>query len=98
MKHLKITEDWERESLKDFVYLCEQQMLLEQEFQRVIREPAQIIVIDKDKNISLQVKDEKNFFCHISKNINAIKNLKAHQNNNLKSNHNIFKSNVTCGK
>jgi hypothetical protein len=48
MKHLKITEDWERESLKDFVYLCEQQMLLEQEFQRVIREPAEIIVIDKD--------------------------------------------------
>jgi hypothetical protein len=48
MKHLKITEDWERESLKDFVYLCEQQMLLEQEFQRAIREPAQIIVIDKD--------------------------------------------------
>jgi hypothetical protein len=48
MKHLKITEDWERESLKDFVYLCEHQMLLEQEFQRAIREPAQIIVIDKD--------------------------------------------------
>ena len=48
MKHLQINEDWERESLKDFVYLCEQQMLLEQEFQRAIREPAQIIVIDKD--------------------------------------------------
>jgi hypothetical protein len=48
MKHLKITEDWERESLKDFVYLCEQQMLLEQSFQREIREPAEIIVIDKD--------------------------------------------------
>lgn len=48
MKHLKITDDWERESLKDFVYLCEQQMLLEQEFQRAIREPAEIIVIDKD--------------------------------------------------
>jgi hypothetical protein len=48
MKHLKINEDWERESLKDFVYLCEQQMLLDQEFQRAIREPAEIIVIDKD--------------------------------------------------
>jgi len=48
MKHLQINEDWERESLKDFVYLCEQQMLLEQEFQRAIREPAEIIVIDKD--------------------------------------------------
>jgi len=48
MKHLQINEDWERESLKDFVYLCEQQMLLEQEFKRAIREPAQIIVIDKD--------------------------------------------------
>jgi hypothetical protein len=54
MKHLKITEDWERESLKDFVYLCEQQMLLEQEFQRVIREPAQIIVIDKDNVLDKQ--------------------------------------------
>ena len=47
-KNLQIIEDWERESLKDFVYLCEQQMLLEQEFQRAIREPAHIIVIDKD--------------------------------------------------
>jgi hypothetical protein len=54
MKHLKITEDWERESLKDFVYLCEQQMLLEQEFQRVIREPAHIIVIDKDNVLDKQ--------------------------------------------
>lgn len=55
MKHqLQINEDWERESLKDFVYLCEQQMLLEQEFQRVIREPAQIIVIDKDNVLDKQ--------------------------------------------
>ena len=53
-KNLQITEDWERESLKDFVYLCEQQMLLEQEFQRVIREPAQIIVIDKDNVLDKQ--------------------------------------------
>lgn len=51
---LKINQDWERESLKDFVYLCEQQMLLEQEFQRVIREPAQIIVIDKDNVLDKQ--------------------------------------------
>ena len=48
MKDQEINQDWERESLKDFVYLCEQQMLLEQEFQRAVREPAQIIVIDKD--------------------------------------------------
>ena len=55
MKHqLQINEDWERESLKDFVYLCEQQMLLEQEFQRAIREPAQIIVIDKDNVLDKQ--------------------------------------------
>ena len=51
---LKINEDWERESLKDFVYLCEQQVLLEQEFQRAIREPAQIIVIDKDNILERQ--------------------------------------------
>jgi hypothetical protein len=47
-KNLKIIEDWERESLKDFIYLCEEQFLLEQEFQRSIRKPAEIIVIDID--------------------------------------------------
>ena len=48
MKDLKIKEDWERESLKDLVYLQETQQILEEEFRR-IKLPAQIVVIDKDK-------------------------------------------------
>jgi len=48
MKNLKINEDWERESLKDLVYLQETQQILEEEFKRV-KLPAQIVVIDKDK-------------------------------------------------
>jgi hypothetical protein len=48
MKDLKIKEDWEREYLKDVVYLQETQQILEEEFRR-IKLPAQIVVIDKDK-------------------------------------------------
>lgn len=43
-----INLDWEHEFAKDVVYLCEEQFLLEQEFQRSIRKPAEIIVIDID--------------------------------------------------
>ena len=56
MKKMKINEDWERESLKDLVYLQETQQLLEQEIQRELRQPAQIVVIDHDK--MLNRKDE----------------------------------------
>lgn len=48
MKDLKIKEDWERDYLKDVVYLQETQQILEEEFRR-IKLPAQIVVIDKDK-------------------------------------------------
>ena len=49
-KSLKIKEDWERESLKDFVYLQETQQLLQQTVQRDLnRKPAAIVVIDKYK-------------------------------------------------
>jgi hypothetical protein len=48
MKDLKIKEDWERDYLKDLVYLQETQQILEEEFRR-IKLPAQIVVIDKDK-------------------------------------------------
>lgn len=48
MKDLKIKEDWEREYLKDLVYLQETQQILEEEFRR-IKLSAQIVVIDKDK-------------------------------------------------
>jgi ribosomal protein S10 len=47
-QNLKINEDWERECLKDLVYLQETQQILEEEFRR-IKLPAQIVVIDKDK-------------------------------------------------
>jgi hypothetical protein len=47
---LKINQDWERESLKDLVYLQETQQLLEQTVQRDLnRKPATIVVVDKDK-------------------------------------------------
>jgi hypothetical protein len=49
-KNLQINEDWERESLKDFVYLQETQQLLQQTIQRDLnRKPAAIVVIDKYK-------------------------------------------------
>lgn len=55
-KNLKIIEDWERESLKDFVYLCEEQQLLKEGVIKEInkREPAQIVVIDKDNILDKQ--------------------------------------------
>ena len=43
---LKIIEDWERESLKDLVYLQEEITLIQQQ---VDKQPAIIQVIDKDK-------------------------------------------------
>jgi len=46
MKDLKIKEDFERESLKDLVYLQEEIALIEQE---INKQPARIEVIDKDK-------------------------------------------------
>ena len=45
-KRLKINDDWERESLKDLVYLQEEITLLQQE---VDKQPARIEVIDRDK-------------------------------------------------
>ena len=52
-QNLKINEDWEREYLKDLVYLQETQQILEEEFRR-IKLPAQIVVIDKDKILEKQ--------------------------------------------
>jgi hypothetical protein len=49
MKNLKINDDWERESLKDFIYLYEEQTLLNQQIQEELnkRQPAQITVVSK---------------------------------------------------
>lgn len=46
-KSLKIQEDWERESLKDLVYLQEEQDIMEEKAKE--RQPALITVIDTDK-------------------------------------------------
>jgi len=43
----QLSEDWERESLKDFVYLYEEQNIMEERAKE--RKPALITVIDKDK-------------------------------------------------
>lgn len=48
MKNLEINQDWEMESNKDFVYLCETQFLLQESLKNTLREPAQIVVIDTD--------------------------------------------------
>lgn len=45
-QNLKIMEDWERESLKDLVYLQEEITIMQQQ---VDKQPAMIQVIDKDK-------------------------------------------------
>jgi hypothetical protein len=45
-----LNEDWERESLKDLIYLQELQMEIEKEFwEDFKRQPAQIVVINQDK-------------------------------------------------
>jgi hypothetical protein len=59
MKDLKIKEDWERDYLKDLVYLQETQQILEEEFRR-IQLPAQIVVIDKDKILNREHEHQSN--------------------------------------
>lgn len=56
MKDLKIKEDWERESLKDFIYLQETLHELEADIQEELHKkmPAQIVVIDTDKILDKQ--------------------------------------------
>jgi hypothetical protein len=58
---LKINQDWERESLKDSVYLWEQQMLLEQEFQKEVRQPATIVVIDTDHILDKKTHETRHY-------------------------------------
>lgn len=58
---LKIKDDWERESLKDFVYLQESKHELEQQVNRELnRQPAHIIVVDKDKILEKQHEHQYN--------------------------------------
>ena len=55
-KNLSLIEDWERESLKDFVYLYEQRQLLDREIQQELhkRQPAEIVVINTSKLLTKQ--------------------------------------------
>jgi hypothetical protein len=50
-QNLQIIDDWERESLKDFIYLCEESQDLDDIIQKELnrRQPAQIVVIDNSK-------------------------------------------------
>lgn len=57
---LEIIEDWEREYLKDLVYLQETQHMLEQEVQRALKQPAQIVVIDHDKMLNREHEHQNN--------------------------------------
>jgi hypothetical protein len=52
MKNLKINEDFERESLKDLVYLQEESHELDKQIQKELnkfRKPAAIFIVDTDK-------------------------------------------------
>ena len=60
MKNLQINEDWERESLKDLVYLHETQQILEEEIRRITKLPAQIVVIDKDNILNREHEHQSN--------------------------------------
>lgn len=49
---LKIKEDFEREFLKDYVYLQEEEHELDKQIQEEmnkLRKPAQIVIVDTDK-------------------------------------------------
>ncbi len=51
-QQLKIREDFEREFLKDYVYLQEEEHELNKQIQEEMnkrRKPAQIIIVDTDK-------------------------------------------------
>ncbi len=52
MKNLAIKEDFEREFLKDYVYLQEESYELDKQIQKELnklREPAAIFIVDTDK-------------------------------------------------
>ena len=52
MKNLAIKEDFEREFLKDYVYLQEEEHELDKQIQEEMnkfRKPAQIVIVDTDK-------------------------------------------------
>jgi hypothetical protein len=62
MKNLEIIEDWEREALKDFLYLHEEgQDLTDKINQELNRKPAQIFVVDKDNILDKKTHETKHY-------------------------------------
>jgi hypothetical protein len=61
MKNQEINQDWERESHKDFVYLCETQFLLQESLKDTLREPAKIVVIDTDNILDKKTHETKHY-------------------------------------
>jgi hypothetical protein len=60
-KNLQITEDWEREALKDFIYLHEEKQLISDEIHRELhRKPAIITVVDKHNILDKQHEHHSN--------------------------------------
>lgn len=61
MKNLKINEDWERESAKDFIYLLEEKELLNDSIQKELnkKQPAHIIVIDTHNILEKQTHEHQ---------------------------------------
>ena len=60
MKNQEINQDWERESLKDLVYLQETQHLLEEQVKHELRQPAQIVVIDPHNILNREHEHQNN--------------------------------------
>ena len=60
-QNLEINQDWEKESDKDFVYLCETQFLLQESLENTLRQPAQIVVIDTDHILDKKTHETKHY-------------------------------------
>ena len=61
MKNQEINQDWEKESNKDFVYLCETQFLLQESLKDTLREPAKIVVIDTDHILDKKTHETRHY-------------------------------------
>jgi len=60
-KNLQINEDWEREALKDFIYLHEEDRLISEKLREEInRRPALITVVDKHNILDKQHEHHSN--------------------------------------
>jgi hypothetical protein len=59
---MEFFEDYEREALKDFIYLQEEQIELEEAYKKYFKKlPAEIIVINKIKSLTDEPTENKLF-------------------------------------